>query len=161
MILFREPRGETVARFLASQAACEFTYCARARRRRRHRKALSSITRGSLSERERPHSRKPEQRFQRWDQFRLGWVEARSPAATIQPGDPVAVIARQGFVWWLNACRIIYVIDEQQPIRHMDMPTERCRAHVASGEERFLVEWNPADQVVWYDILVLLARGDS
>ncbi len=80
-------------------------------------------------------------------------MEARSPAATIQPGDPVAVIARQGFVWWLNACRIIYVIDEQQPIRRYGYAYGTLPDHVASGEERFLVEWNPADQVVWYDIL--------
>jgi uncharacterized protein (UPF0548 family) len=26
-------------------------------------------------------------------------------------------------------------------------------AHVASGEERFLVEWQRADDTVWYDVL--------
>ena len=42
-------------------------------------------------------------------------------------GDPVAVIARRGAAWCLNACKIIYVLDEREPIRRtMDWPTERC-----------------------------------
>ena len=89
----------------------------------------------------------------RWDQFRLGWVEAYSPGAAIQPGNPVAVIARMGGFWWLNACRVVYVIDEPGPIRRFGFAYGTLPDHAATGEERFFVEWNPADDVVWYDIL--------
>ncbi len=164
MILLREPCAETVATFLAAQRACAFTYGA---------PGATAMTPppGFVVDHTRVAIGTGETAFQqaraalqRWEQFRLGWLEARSPAATIQPGDAVAVIARAGSLWWLNACRIIYVIDEQQPSRRYGYAYGTMPDHVASGEERFLVECNPADQVVWYDILAfsrpqrLLAR---
>ena len=35
-------------------------------------------------------------------------------------------IARQFGLWWLNACRIVYVVDEPGPIRRTGSPTGRC-----------------------------------
>jgi Domain of unknown function (DUF1990) len=48
----------------------------------------------------------------RWEHFRLGWVEAWPPDTPIQAGQVVAVIARLFGLWWLNACRIVYAVDE-------------------------------------------------
>src|SRR5262249_15687524 len=48
--------------------------------------------------------------LRRWEQFRLGWVEAWPPETPIQAGQVVAVIARLFGLWWLNACRIVYVV---------------------------------------------------
>ena len=127
---------------------------ARLVRRRPHRlPALSLIIRGSNSGPERPRSRTRRPRLCRWDQFRLGWVEAYSPAVTIEPGDPVAVIARMAGLWWLNACRVIYVIDDAAPIARFGFAYGTLPDHAACGEERFVVEWNPVDDLVWYDIL--------
>ena len=61
----------------------------------------------------------------RWEQFRLGWVEAWSPETPIQTGEVVAVIARNLGLWWLNACRIVYVVDEEEPISVTALPTAR------------------------------------
>jgi uncharacterized protein (UPF0548 family) len=47
----------------------------------------------------------------RWEHFRLGWVETWPPETPIQAGQVVGVIARLFGVWWLNACRIVYVVD--------------------------------------------------
>ena len=153
MILLREPRTQTVARFLASQAARSFTYCSPGATATTPPEGfVVDHTRVAIGEGEATFE-KARAALERWEQFRLGWVEARSSAPTIQPGDEVAVIARQGFVRWLNACRIIYVIDEHLPIRRYGYAYGTLPDHVASGEERFLVEWNPTDQVVWYDIL--------
>ena len=56
-------------------------------------------------------------------------------------------------VWWLNACRIIYVVDESGPIRKFGFAYGTLPGHVGSGEERFLIEWDSAENSVWYDIL--------
>jgi uncharacterized protein (UPF0548 family) len=67
-------------------------------------------------------------------------------------------------VWWLNACRIVYVVNEAGPVTRFGFAYGTLPGHVESGEERFLIEWNRADDSVWYDILafsrpnVLLAR---
>jgi uncharacterized protein (UPF0548 family) len=62
----------------------------------------------------------------------------------------VAVVARSLGLWWLNACRVVYVMGEKDKFgfAYGTQP-----GHAESGEERFLVEWDRADGGVWYDIL--------
>jgi uncharacterized protein (UPF0548 family) len=100
----------------------------------------------------------------RWEHFRLGWVETWPPETPIQAGQVVAVIARRVGLWWLNACRIVYVVDEEGPVQRYGFAYGTLPEHAESGEERFTVEWHEADDAVWYDILAfsrpqqLLAR---
>jgi uncharacterized protein (UPF0548 family) len=54
-------------------------------------------------------------------------------------------------VWWLNACRVVYVVDERGPVSRFAYGT--LPGHVESGEERFLIEWDQSADAVWYDIL--------
>jgi uncharacterized protein (UPF0548 family) len=67
-------------------------------------------------------------------------------------------------VWWLNACRIVYAVDEMGPVCRFGFAYGTLPGHAESGEERFLVEWDRADDDVWYDIIAfsrpnhLLAR---
>jgi uncharacterized protein (UPF0548 family) len=89
----------------------------------------------------------------RWDHFHLGWVEAYAPETPVEPGNVVAVLAHHFGLWWLNACRIVYVVDEPGPIRRFGYAYGTLPDHVESGEERFLVEWDEATGAVWYDIL--------
>jgi uncharacterized protein (UPF0548 family) len=102
--------------------------------------------------------------LRRWEQFRLGWMEAWSPKTTIEQGDPVAIIARNLGVWWLNACRVVYVVDESGAVSRYGFPSGTLPDHAGTGEERFLVEWDRKSGEVWYDILAfsrphgLLAR---
>ena len=91
--------------------------------------------------------------LQRWEQFRLGWVEAWSPETPIQPGEVVAVMGRAIGLWWLNACRVVYVVDESGPITKFGFAYGTLPGHAESGEERFLIEWDQSDDSVWYDIL--------
>ena len=55
--------------------------------------------------------------------------------------------------WWLNSCRIVYVIDEQNPVWRFGFAYGTLPGHIEAGEERFLLEWSAADDIVWYDIL--------
>ena len=76
----------------------------------------------------------------------------------------MAVIARLFGLWLPNACRIIYVVDEEGPVQRYGFAYGTLPGHAESGEERFTVEWHEADDAVWYDILAfsrpqqLLAR---
>src|ERR1044071_2952695 len=84
-----------------------------------------------------------------WRHFELGWVTIVPRGVTVEVGATVAVKARAFGTWSLNACRIVYVIDED---RRFGFAYGTLPDHVECGEERFLVEWLP-DDTVWYDIL--------
>jgi uncharacterized protein (UPF0548 family) len=88
-----------------------------------------------------------------WDQFKLGWVEAWPPEAPLQVGELVGIVARRLGVWWLNACRIVYVVDENGPITRSGFANGTLPDHAGTGEERFLIEWDRATGEVSYDIL--------
>ena len=51
----------------------------------------------------------------RWEHFRLGWVEAMPASTPLREGEVVAILARLFGVWWLNACRIVYIVDRAAP----------------------------------------------
>lgn len=94
------------------------------------------------------------QALDRWTQLRLGWLDVLPHDAPIQPGEVVAVGARLFGVWSFNVCRIIYVVDEAGPVARYGFAYGTLPDHMAVGEERFLVEWNSADDVVWFGISV-------
>ena len=83
------------------------------------------------------------------------WAMFPAPLAWIEPaGIPIEVGALAGVVvravglWWLNAARIVYVIDEP---RRFGFAYGTLPGHAERGEERFLVEWLD-DESVWYEI---------
>lgn len=84
-----------------------------------------------------------------WRHFDLGWVMIVPRGVPVEVGATVAVKARAFGSLSLNACRVVYTIDEQ---RRFGFAYGTLPDHVERGEERFLVEWLPDDSV-WYDIL--------
>ena len=75
----------------------------------------------------------------RWEQFHLGWVEAWSPETPIQTGEVVADHARRFGLWWLNACRIVYVVDEAEPISRFGFAYGTLPDHAGTGRS---VSWS-------------------
>lgn len=90
--------------------------------------------------------------LQRWEQLRLGWVEAWSPETPLEAGQVVAIMGRAVGLWWLNCCRIVYTVDESGDTTRFGFACGTLPGHVESGEERFLVEWNHDTDQVFYDI---------
>jgi uncharacterized protein (UPF0548 family) len=89
-----------------------------------------------------------------WKQFDLGWLEAWPSTTPLRTGEPVLVIARAGGLWWTNAARIVYTIDDDSPsATRFGFAYGTLPGHVESGEERFLIEWNRATGAVHFDIL--------
>jgi uncharacterized protein (UPF0548 family) len=153
MVSLRRPTVETMCGFLTSQSKLGFTYTAIG--------ATASLppagymvdhTRIKLGRGEMVFA-KAKDALGRWEQFRLGWLEAWSPRTPIQTGEVVAVIARNIGLWWLNACRIVYVVDETGSVSRYGFANGTLPDHVGTGEERFLVEWDRTSGEVWYDIL--------
>ncbi len=153
MVSLRRPSIGTIRAFLASQSNRRFTYTAVGATSSKPPAGYTvDHTRVRLGEGEQVFTR-ARAALRQWDQFRLGWMEAWSPKASIEPGDPVAIIARNLGLWWLNACHIVYVIDEAEPDRRYGYASGTLPAHAGEGEERFLVEWDRASGEVWFDIL--------
>jgi uncharacterized protein (UPF0548 family) len=88
-----------------------------------------------------------------WKMFEMGWIQLCWPNAPIETGTEVAVLANVFGLYSLNAARIVYVLEESQPVARFGFAYGTLRDHMESGEERFLVEWNREDDSVWYDIL--------
>jgi uncharacterized protein (UPF0548 family) len=85
--------------------------------------------------------------------FELSWVRLHRPDTPIETGRTVGVLAHVGGLWSLNACRVVYVLEEEAPIRRRGFGYGTLPDHVEKGEERFSIEWHPGDDSVWYDIL--------
>ncbi len=88
-----------------------------------------------------------------WQMFSLPWVSLHWPNAPIQVGTDLAVSVHHLGFYSLNACRIVYVVDEEGPVKRFGFAYGTLAEHAESGEERFTVEWNRDEDSVWYDIL--------
>ena len=153
MLSLRRPSADDLARFLAGQRELPFTYGAvGATAGTPPAGYVVDRTRIKLGEGEAVF-RSATAALRRWGQFDLGWVAAWSPDTPIQSGEVVAVMGRAVGVWWLNACRVVYVVDETGPAWKFGFAYGTLPGHVEKGEERFLVEWDRNDGGVWYDIL--------
>ena len=91
--------------------------------------------------------------IRKWRMFSMPWVNLHFASAPIQVGTDVAVSVHHLGFYSLNACRIVYVVDEDVPIKRFGFAYGTLAEHAESGEERFTVEWNREDDGVWYDIL--------
>jgi uncharacterized protein (UPF0548 family) len=150
---FRPPSEEALRLFLAKQRHLPFSYAAVGA-------TASSPPAGYVVDRTRVRLGQGEQVFRsaaaalrRWKQFDLGWVRAWPTDTRIEAGEVVAVMGKAIGVWWVNACRVAYVVEENGPVARFGFAYGTLPSHVESGEERFLIEWDRNDDAVWYDIL--------
>ncbi len=100
-----------------------------------------------------PSTNVAEAALRRWEHFHLGWVDLCWPNTPLEPGQCVAVLAHVCALWCLNACRIVYIVNEEGPVQRFGFAYGTLPEHAESGEERFTVEWE-TDDTVWYDVLV-------
>jgi uncharacterized protein (UPF0548 family) len=153
MIRFQKPSALVIQEFLHTQAKLGLTYDAVGA-------TAATPPEGHVVDHTRIRLGEGEQTFtaaraalSRWEHFRLGWVEALPSSTPIREGEVVAILARMFGVWWLNASRIVYVVDQQGPMQVFGFAYGTLPDHAESGEERFQVEWHREQGDVWYDIL--------
>lgn len=151
MFLLRKPTEETVRQFIAAQQTLPFSYS-----------EVGATQTGAPAGYTVDHNRiklgQGPDTYQRaltalrsWKHFDLGWVTIVPHNTPIEVGRVVAVQAQTFGFWSLSACRIVYVIDELEPMKRFGFAYGTLPNHVECGEERFMIEWHEDDSV-WYDI---------
>ena len=90
----------------------------------------------------------------------LGWTSIQPENAPVTPGETVAAVIRHYGFWSLNACRVVYLLDEEADgIRRTGFAYGTLPAHAEIGEERFSIEWRLDDDSVWYDLYAFSRPG--
>jgi uncharacterized protein (UPF0548 family) len=87
--------------------------------------------------------------FERWAMFDLGWVRVANPEAVIAPGELVAVEVHALGLWSLNLSRVTQTVDSPTRFGFIYSTT---KMHVEQGEERFLLELDPASGDLSYQL---------
>jgi len=85
--------------------------------------------------------------FRQWAQFDLGWVRVANPLTPITRGRLVAMEAHTAGLWSLNFSRVLETVDTATRFGFLYSTTPM---HVEEGEERFVLELDPASGQVWY-----------
>ena len=152
MFLLRKPSDETIRRFISSQHELPFSYREAGATRGETPPADYTVdhNRIRLGDGENTYQRAVSA-LRSWKQFDLGWVTIVPPNTPVEAARTVAVQAHTFGFWSLNACRIVYVIDEKEPVKRFGFAYGTLPNHVECGEERFSIEWHEDDSV-WYDI---------
>lgn len=159
MFTLREPSDADIERFLYSQSNLHFSYGEVGATRPNPALEIAAPPGYTLD-----HNRvrlghgaevfqKGVEALKQWRQFELGWVTIAPRGVKLETNATVAVKAWACGMWSLNGCRVVYFIDEREPIRRFGFAYGTLPDHIAHGEERFLIEWDPRDDSVWYDIL--------
>ena len=100
--------------------------------------------------------------LRRWRMLDVGFAAVRPAGAAVEAGRVVAVVAQHYGFWSLNACRIVYVVDEADAaggLQRVGFAYGTLPDHGAVGEERFTVEWRASDDSVWYDLYAISRAG--
>lgn len=152
-ISLHKPTTDTLRQFLAEQAVLDFSYSAVGA-------TAATLPAGYVVDRTRvalgvgePVFEAAKSALQRWQQFRLGWVDAWPLDRPLEVGQVAAIMGWVVGLWWLNSCRIVYTVDQSDQRTEFGFAYGTLPGHVASGEERFLIEWDHDTDQVWYDIL--------
>lgn len=152
MFSLKKPSDAQIRRFLSSQQDMPFTYPEVGATRGDiapggYTVDHTSVRLGTGSE----LFTRAAEALQHWEIYRIGWLQLLWPSVPMEVGSTVGILTRQLGVWSLNACRIVYLIDEESPLRRCGFAYGTLPAHAERGEERFTVEWRDDDSI-WYDV---------
>ena len=153
MFSFNKPNREAISKFLEARRADDFSYAEVGASRDAsapsgYNTDHNRIKLGNGSE----NFTKAVSAIQNWQMFALSWVQLCRTETPIKVGETVAVLANHLGFWSLNACRIVYVIEEKGAVEKYGFAYGTLTAHVEQGEERFSVEFHHDTNEVWYDL---------
>ncbi|MEO5335021.1 MAG: DUF1990 domain-containing protein [Magnetococcus sp. YQC-5] len=92
--------------------------------------------------------------FSQWRMFDLDWLHLCLPhSISCEVGANMTIMGDVFGLWWPNANRIVYVLDEnQEGVQLFGFAYGTLQGNMICGEERFLLEWHPQNDRVYYDI---------
>jgi uncharacterized protein (UPF0548 family) len=152
MFLHHKPSPDVIRKFIASQRELPFSY-------RQVGATQTAAPSDYIIDHNRTKLGAGEDTYRRsvfalqsWKQFDLGWVTVVPTETALRIGNVVAVQATVLGLWSLNACRIVYLINEDPDLKEkFGFAYGTLPDHAERGEERFTIEWHNDDSV-WYDI---------
>jgi uncharacterized protein (UPF0548 family) len=152
-MFLNKPTDDEVQHFLAAQSKLPFSYPEVGASRSSSPPAGYPLNRyrGKLGAGEETFSHAVAA-VQSWEMYSLSWTRLYWPHTPIREGEVVAVLAKHLGFWSLNACRIIYTLDEEGRLRRYGFAFGTLPGHMEEGEERFTVEWDRESGVVWYEL---------
>jgi len=153
VLLLREPSDERVRCFLDGQRSLPFSYPeVGASQGRAPSGYAANHDRGRLGTGPQSFARAV-QALKNWKIYETGWTRLCWPDAPISEGTVVGVVGRHLGFRSLNACRIVYVYEDEEPsLQRYGFAVGTLPGHVERGEERFTVEWHEADNAVYYEV---------
>jgi uncharacterized protein (UPF0548 family) len=153
VLLLREPSDDRVRRFLDDQRSLSFSYPEVGASRGRAPIGYGvNHHRGRLGTGPQTFALAV-QALKHWKMYETGWTRLCWPDAPISEGTIVGVVGRHLGFRSLNACRIVYVQEDEEPsLRRYGFAVGTLPGHVERGEERFTVEWHEADDDVYYEV---------
>ena len=152
MLLARKPSNSKIADFIASQRDREFSYAQVGASRNAPPLGFAVDHNRICLGHGASDFEKAVRCLRSWRMFELRWLHLFWPNTPIEVGSTVAVLANVFGLWSLNACRIVYVFDDNSTVRRLGFAYGTLLEHAECGEERFAVEWNQSDDSVWYDL---------
>ena len=156
MISYKKHSRSQIEDFLLSQEKLEFTYSDLGASRNATNKAPA----GFVVDHNRTQIGEGEQDFEsakealrNWKHFQFGWVEPCWPETPIEEGQIVGILATWCNLWFLNACRIVYCVDERMECKErFGFAYGTLPGHAECGEELFQVELDHDTGEVHYEI---------
>jgi uncharacterized protein (UPF0548 family) len=152
MFCWSKPSRNSVLAFISAQQSKNFSYaevgCSRHQAPNGYTADHSRIKLGAGAD----AFKRAKCAVTQWKMFDMPWIELCRPDTFIEPGATVAVVVSHLGFWSMNACRIVYVIEEHGSPERYGFAYGTLPGHGEIGEERFTVELNVDDQTVWYDI---------
>lgn len=153
LFLLKRPAEIKIDEFLRSQRDEPFTYKEVGGSRNRQQEV-----RGYVVDHNRIRLGAGEEVFRRaaealrgWQMFEVGWVKICWPDTPVEVGSTVAVLGEHYGFYSLNACRVVYLVEDYGGVRRFGFAYGTLTEHAESGEERFTIEWDRNDEV-WYDL---------
>lgn len=163
MLLFHEPSRSEIDNFIAAQTETSFTYKDVGATKGAVPSGGSNLPSGYVIDHHCVQLgsgivtfERASQAIRSWKMFEFDWLQLCWPDTPMQIDKVVAVIANHFGLWSLNACRIVYVIDDHRDtdrFARVGLAYGTLVEHAESGEERFMVEFDRETQLVHYDIL--------
>jgi uncharacterized protein (UPF0548 family) len=153
VILLRKPSEAQIKRFLDEQRSLPFSYPEVGASRDGTPPGYPvNHLRGPLGAGLETYARAVEA-IRNWKMYETEWTKLYWPDAPIAEGTVVGILGRHFGVWSLNACRIAYTMEEENPmLRRYGFAFGTLPGHVEQGEERFTVEWHGDDDSVSYEV---------
>lgn len=146
-ISIRFPSKAKNTRFLKEKQAAAYTY-----------QALHGTREESISGYDNDHNfillgegeatwNKAKAALDNWQQFPALWTKIYDEQTPLEPNQVVAVIFKLFGIWWSNAAKIVYTIDES---KRYGFAYGTLEGHVESGEECFWIERDETGKVYYH-----------